>query len=128
MFNLSYMNNTKWYELFYLLNTNGMSGKTCRLKYLLSNHIHHDRLPQIDEFDKYGVLDGAFTGGPVKYNEIEYLEILGLIESPKYNRNELLAPIIIKQDIEAVSLICNHIGKLEIDYIPGKKIRIYGYK
>jgi hypothetical protein len=121
------MNNTKWYELFHLIYTKKVTVQKLRIKFLVGDQIFSYPVPDLGEFDKFGFSDGGHPG-PFKYNEIEYLEVAKQIIVERKNREETLAPIIILQDIEMISELCENIGQLLVEYTEGEKIRIYGYK
>ena len=123
----SYMNNTKWYELFHLMFRNKVKVQKLLIKFLVGDQIFSYPVPDLNEFDRLGFSD-ANHPGPFQFSEIEYLEVSKQIVVERKNREETLAPTVITQDIEMINELCKSIGQLLVEYTDGEKIRIYGYK
>ena len=123
---VSYMNNTKWRELFQTFENNPKI--TCEVVGAKIKVLSWENILPFKLFGNYHYADyieGAHA--PICFTEIEWIFIPANCEFERWNRNEKLQSEFIKNNIFSLKKLIDSLGLLEYDF-DENGLKIYGYK
>lgn len=131
----SFMNNTKWYELFWVLSSNSSSIGRCYIKGVFvdisTEPINRIEIPDTEHFEmtfhKLGIKDIPPMGGPMEFKEIETIIFPQTWQISREARGEVLQPKVFTQDLQKIESIIRQAMIVEMDYVNNDLV-VFGYR
>lgn len=130
----SFMNNTKWYELFKVLSAHSSMISKCYIKSVYfeisTEPIYRIEIPDTEHFEmtfhQSGIKD-VLTGGPMTFKEIESVIFPKTWQIDRVARGEVLQPKIFTQDLQKIESIIRQAMIVEMDYVNNDLV-VFGYR
>lgn len=131
----SFMNNTKWYELFKMLSAHSSMISKCYIKSVYveisTEPINRIDIPDTEHFEmtfhQSGIKDVPPMGGPMEFKEIESVIFPKTWQIDRVARGEVLQPKIFTQDLQKIESIIRQAMIVEMDYVNNDLV-VFGYR